>query len=238
MWVDESGGAGPTDATAATDDAANLPEMTVTVEGEDYTADVNFDIDDDGVQDTAVIEHSDGSGQAFVDNDGDGSADEYIQLDAEGNVVAHAEYDEASGDWISVEPGGSGGSGDIGTQTGAGGAITADMPNGEREVGPATVDTDSDGVNDTAVVDAGDGSTIAFTDVDGDGSADVAVVIDEHGDSVVYEHAGDGEWTEVEGAGAADQPEGGNDSAWGGGREPVEGVAKIDSATGQWISQN
>ncbi|PXY34725.1 hypothetical protein DI005_01995 [Prauserella sp. PE36] len=228
MWVDESGGSDATDTTGTSD------EMTITVEGEDYSADVNFDINEDGVEDTAVIEHADGSGQAFVDNDGDGEADEYIALDAQGEVVAHAEYDQASGEWVSIDPGGHGGD-STDTQTGAGGTITADMPEGDVEVGPATVDTNEDGVNDTAVVEDGSGNTIAFTDVDGDGQADVAVVIGPDGESTVLEHTGDGEWTEAGGtAGAA----GGSDSLWGGGTDTVEGVAKIDSATGQWISQN
>lgn len=231
MWVDETGATDTSDAAGATD------EMTVTVEGEEYSAEVNFDIDEDGVEDTAIIEHADGSGQAFVDSDGDGEADEYIKLDAQGQVVAHAEYDEASGDWVAVEPGGTGDQADPDAQTGAGGTITADMPDGEVEVGPATVDTNEDGVNDTAVVEDADGNTIAFTDSDGDGDADVAVIIDPNGESTVYEHTGDGEWTQVEGA--SDGGTGGSDSLWGGaGHEPVEGVAKIDSATGQWISQN
>ncbi|EHR53833.1 hypothetical protein SacmaDRAFT_5719 [Saccharomonospora marina XMU15] len=223
MWVDESGATDATDATGTSD------ELTVTVEGEEYSADINFDIDDDGVNDTAVIEHADGSGQAFVDNDGDGAADEYIALDANGDLVAHATYDEASGDWVSVEPGGSGDSGE--SQTGAGGTITADLPEGDVEVGPATVDTDHDGVNDTAVVEDSDGTTMAFTDEDGDGQADIAVMIDADGGSTVYEHTGDGEWTET----GATAP--GSDEAWGG-FDTVEGVAKIDSGTGQWISQN
>ncbi|NIJ15050.1 hypothetical protein FHU38_005458 [Saccharomonospora amisosensis] len=223
MWVDESG------ATDATDATGTSEELTVTVEGEEYSADINFDIDDDGVNDTAVIEHADGSGQAFVDNDGDGAADEYIALDANGDLVAHATYDEASGDWVSVEPGGSGDSGE--SQTGAGGTITADLPEGDVEVGPATVDTDHDGVNDTAVVEDSDGTTMAFTDEDGDGQADIAVMIDADGGSTVYEHTGDGEWTETDGSAP------GSDEAWGG-FDTVEGVAKIDSGTGQWISQN
>ncbi|PXY31595.1 DUF6802 family protein [Prauserella muralis] len=229
MWVDESGGADATDPAGASED------MTITVEGEDYSADVNFDINEDGVEDTAVIEHADGSTQAFVDNDGDGDADEYIALDAQGQTTAHAQYDDASGDWVSVEPGRPGGDGGgTDTQTGAGGTITADMPSGDVEVGPATVDTDNDGVNDTAVVEDGD-TTIAFTDSDGDGEADVAVLIDAEGNSVTLEHTGDGEWTET---GSSSGAAAGSDSLWGGGHDTVEGVAKIDSATGQWISQN
>ncbi|MEU6644973.1 hypothetical protein ABZ863_20755 [Saccharomonospora sp. NPDC046836] len=228
MWVDENGGSDTGDTTGTSD------EMSVTVDGEDYSADVNFDIDEDGVNDTALIEHSDGSGQAFIDNNGDGEADEYIAIDAQGDIVAHASYDEASGDWVSIESGDPGA--DAGeTQTSSGGVITADMPQGDVEVGPATVDTDSDGVNDTAVVEDGSGNTIAFTDVDGDGEADVAVVIGPDGESTVLEHTGDGEWTEKgSGSGVA----AGSDSLWGGGQQAVEGVAKIDSTTGQWISQN
>ncbi|MBK1784654.1 hypothetical protein [Prauserella cavernicola] len=232
MWVDESGSSDTTDATGTSD------EMTITVDGEEYSADVNFDINEDGVEDTAVIEQADGSGQAFVDVDGDGVADEYIALDAQGEVVAHAEFDEASGDWVSVEPGAPGGD-STDQQTSAGGTITADFPEGELQVGPATVDTNEDGVNDTAVVEDESGNTVAFTDVDGDGEADVAVVIGPDGQSTVLEHTGDGEWSETGGTGASAGSDS-SDSLWGGsgGQDTVEGVAKIDSATGQWISQN
>ncbi|WP_216212010.1 hypothetical protein [Amycolatopsis aidingensis] len=239
MWVDETGGADTVDTTGAT---GTPDEMTVTVEGEDYTAEVNFDINEDGVDDTALIEREDGSVQAFVDVDGDGDADEYVQLDADGNLVTHAAYDEAGGDWVSTEPGTTGGTGtDTDTQTGSDGPMTADLPDGEAEVGPATVDTNHDGVNDTAVVQDDSGNTIGFTDVDGDGDADVAVVIDQTGESTTYEHTGDGQWTETETAGrvAGEPADAAGDAAWGGGgQQPVEGVARIDSATGQWISQN
>lgn len=243
MWVDESGATDTTGTTAGSD------EMAVSVEGEEYVAEINFDIDEDGVEDTAIVEHADGTGQAFVDDDGDGAADEYLRLDAQGNVVTHAEYDKASGDWVSVEPGDTGDSGD--TQTGSAGPMTADLPDGETEVGPATVDTNDDGINDTAVVEDETGNTAAFTDVDGDGAADVAVIIDQNGDSTTYEHTGDGEWTETASSsnavGNTGVAAGAADSAWGGGGheaggvdqvDRVEGVARIDSATGQWISQN
>jgi hypothetical protein len=236
VWVDESGATDTTGTTGSSD------EITVSVEGEEYVAEINFDIDDDGVEDTAIIEHTDGSGQAFVDADGDGQADEYLQLDTQGEVVTHAEFDEASGDWVSIDPG-TGDSND--TQTGAAGPMTADLPDGQVEVGPATVDTNDDGVNDTAVVQDETGATTAFTDVDADGEADVAVIIDQNGDSTTYEHTGDGEWTEtgatsnaVGGTGIA---AGASDAAWGvvqENTEHVEGVARIDSTTGQWISQN
>ncbi|OQO90637.1 hypothetical protein B1813_13855 [Saccharomonospora piscinae] len=230
MWVEESGG------TEATGPEGTSEDLLITVEGEDYSAEINFDMDEDGVADTALIEREDGSVQAFVDTDGDGDADGYLAMNAQGETVAYAEYDDASGDWVGEESGGTGPD-DTETQTSAG-TITADLPGGETEVGPATVDTDHDGVNDTAVVTTDDGTTLAFTDADGDGEADVAVEIDETGAATTYEHTGDGEWTEVDsvtpsGADGAS----GEDSAWGA-PAPLEGVARIDSATGQWISQN
>ena len=232
MWVEESGGAEVPGPEGTSD------ELLITVEGEQYAAELNLDIDEDGVADTAVIEHADGTVQAFVDEDGDGEADAYLVLDEQRNVTVCAEYDEDTGNWVG-EPAGSGGA-DAETQASTGATITADLPDGDVEVGPATVDTDEDGVNDTAVVTTEDGTTLAFTDVDGDGDADVLVEIDGGGNAVTYEHTGDGEWVEVDSvspAGSAGVGDGGADSAWGR-PEPLEGVARIDATTGQWISQN
>ncbi len=242
MWVDESGG---TDTEAGTSAEA----VTVNVDGEEYQAELNYDLDEDGVNDAAVIQHEDGTGQAFVDTDGDGEADQYAVLDENGKVVQEAVYDEASGAW--VEAGGTGGDD---SDAGTSGSMHADMPSGDVEVGPPTIDTDGDGNPDTAVVQTEDGRTIAFTDKDGDGNADIAVETDSSGNTTTYEHTGPGQWTEVNsgvvnpdiGAGAAfantpaaavGDPAG--DAAWGGaGTETLEGVAKIDSTTGQWISPN
>lgn len=253
MWVDDTAGDDPTGNSTGTDD------MTITVGEDEYSAEVNFDIDEDGVQDTAVIERDDGSTQAFVDEDGDGEADGYLKLDADGNLIAEAEYDEAGGEWVSTENGHDTG-GDTDTRTSSGG-MTADMPSGEVAVGQPTVDTNDDGVADTAVVEDGEGNTMMFTDVDGDGEADVAVVITSSGDSTTYEHSGDGEWTEIDspdvgssyvtgGSGAAAAAGVGSDGSdgadgwggiagWGGSdSQHVAGVAHIDPATGQWISPN
>ncbi|CAM2778682.1 hypothetical protein SAXI111661_00960 [Saccharomonospora xinjiangensis] len=233
MWAEESGG------TEATGPEGTSDDMLITVEGEEYSAEINYDMDEDGVADTAVIQHEDGSLQAFVDEDGDGDADAYVALDTQGNAVAVADYDDATGDWVGeAEAGGSPGGDSADTQASTGGTITADFGEGDVEVGHATVDTDQDGVNDTAVVAADDGTTLAFTDEDGDGEADVALEIDSHGNAVTYEHSGDGEWVEIDSVSPAgtDGADSG-DSAWGR-PEPLEGVARIDSATGQWISQN
>ncbi|OLT45497.1 hypothetical protein BJF85_18675 [Saccharomonospora sp. CUA-673] len=239
MWVDD----GTADTTSTAED------ITVTVEGEEYTAELNTDLSGDGVYDAAVVEHDDGSAQLFADSNGDGEADLYAQADSGGNIVVEAEYNAERGAWVEMSEDGP--SSDAPERdAGAGGTITADLGDGDMEVGPATIDTNEDGTNDTAIVETEDGTTIAFTDADGDGQADVAVVIDENGNQTVLETDGDGEWTETTGTGApagesaaAPMAQAGSAGAeWGDGTQPVgagvEGVAKIDSATGQWISQN
>jgi hypothetical protein len=207
--------------------------MTVHVDGQDYSAQVNYDLDHDGVNDTAIVDHTDGTAQVFGDTNHDGVADHYAVLDQNGKVVETATYDQASGQWIEA---GAGHGGD--QQTDSSGTIHADMPKGDVVVGPATIDTDHDGKNDTAVVQTNDGGTIAYTDKDGDGQADVAVEIDANGNATTYEHTGKGEWTEQP-SGLMSEAAPDSDAAWGGGgTQTLEGVAKIDSGTGQWISPN
>lgn len=253
MYVDESGG---------TDETVTSEEMTVTVDGQDYQADMNADLDDDGVNDTAMVANEDGTRSVYVDSDADGAADRYAEVDSSGQVVAAAEYDSASGEWVAADPSLGGGSdgGESGrpgdtqtsddTSTGSGGIMTANLPKGEVEVGPATVDTNHDGVNDTAVTEDPDGTTYYFTDVNGDGEADYVVVIEPDGGSTALEHQGGGEWKQVD-TGAAPPSgvtgtttktdlagmftSGAPDATAATG---VEGVAKIDAFTGQWISQN
>ena len=233
MWVDESGGS---------DTSASGPEaMTVHVDGQEYQAEVNYDLNHDGVNDTAIIEHDDGTSQAFVDSNHDGQADEYAVLDANGHVVEQAVYDEHSGQWIESHGGGHDDSGTGGRDDSSGGHIHADMPDGEVDAGVATIDTDHDGHNDTAIVETKSGGTIAFTDKDGDGEADVAIQTEADGTTTTFEHTGPGQWTQVSSglmdSGAENDPAG--DAEWGGaGTQVLEGVARIDSGTGQWISPN
>jgi hypothetical protein len=205
--------------TTDTDTDTGQDDLTVEIEGEEYVAEENYDMDGDGANDTAVVETEDGY-LAFGDTDGDGTADVAVQYDEDGNVVAGAEYDATTGEWTAEEvetlptPTGDGaddstGSSDDTTDTsgtddyddtsGAGGEnITVDMPGEDVDAGPATYDTDNDGENDTAVVTDADGTTYAFTDVDGDGEADQAVIIESDGDVTVAEHTGEDEWTTTE----------------------------------------
>jgi hypothetical protein len=231
MWVDESGGS----------DASGPDAMTVHVDGQEYQAEVNYDLNEDGVNDTAIIEHDDGTSQAFVDTNHDGEADQYAVLDASGHVVEQATYDEASGEWVESHGGGHDDSGTTGRDDGSGGHIHADTPDGEIDAGVATIDTNHDGHNDTAIVETKSGGTIAFTDKDGDGEADIAVQTEADGTTTTFEHSGPGQWTEVS-SGLMDSGSDGDpasDAAWGeAGTQTLEGVARIDSGTGQWISPN
>ncbi|WP_424183549.1 DUF6802 family protein [Actinokineospora sp. G85] len=216
MYVDESG-ADATDTT--TDETQDV--LTVEVGGEEYEVTENYDFDQDGDNDAAVVQNEDGY-MAFSDSDGDGSADTMVQLDADGNVLAAAEYDETSGQWVEADPGSvANPSGDGADDSGStaptsrdedasptatpagsggseGGEILVDTPQGDVTAGAAQYDADGDGVNDTAVVTDESGTTYAFTDVDGDGSADQAVVIEADGGVTVATHSGDDEWTTVE----------------------------------------
>ncbi|MEV6448749.1 hypothetical protein [Amycolatopsis sp. NPDC051716] len=231
MWVDESGGS---DTDASSPDA-----MHVHVDGQEYQAEVNYDVNEDGVNDTAIIEHDDGSAQAFIDTNHDGEADHYAVLDENGKVVEQAVYDEASGQW--VHDGAGSGHDDSGTgrDDSSGGHIHADLPDGEVDAGVATIDTDHDGHNDTAIVETKSGGTIAFTDKDGDGEADIAVQTESDGTTTTFEHAGPGQWTEVSSGLMNAESDPAADAAWGeAGTQTLEGVARIDSGTGQWISPN
>lgn len=235
MYVDETG---------ATDG-----ELKVTVEDEEYTAEATYDLNDDGIDESAVVETDDGGHLAFSDTDGDGDADLMSTFDKDGELVGQARFDERSGEWITVDPG------DDHTQqtnSNAGRTITVDVEGGpDQNVGPATEDTDGDGRADTAVVKDGDGDTWLFTDSDGDGKADIATEITAAGEVTMSKHTGDDEWTEVEhgkidstGKYVPDSKNGlDSDEVWAGGpsseeKVTVSGVVRIDSVTGQWISPN
>ncbi len=219
MYVDETGA--DVDTTDAGAEAAH-DELTVEVGGEEYEVAENYDYDQDGENDAAVVQTEDGY-MSFHDTDGDGTADTMVELDAEGNVTGAAEYDETSGEWAAADPNSietpSGGgaddagtgsdtgsdtttttdSGDDSTGTDASGeSMTVDTAEGDMQVGPAEYDADGDGTNETAVVTDEQGNTYAFSDTDGDGEADQAVVIEADGDVTVAAHTGEDEWTTVE----------------------------------------
>ena len=249
MYVDETGG---------TEETVTSEEMTVTVEGTEYNAELNADLDQDGSADASVIDNADGTKSVYVDTDGDNAADAYAEVSSTGEIVAEARFDEATGEWVAVDPSapsaeptdtGSTPPSDTPTSdessTGGGDVMKAELPSGEVEVGPATLDTNEDGVNDTSVAEDPDGNTFYFTDVNNDGEADFVVVVGADGSTQALEHQGGGEWTPVDGASAPGTPSSGvadtaaaSFSGSSASTGPVEGVAKIDALSGQWISQN
>ncbi len=230
------------------------PELTVTVDGEDYQAEVTADLDSDGVDDTVIVETDDGA-IAFTDTDSDGQADLMTQLDADGDIVGQARFDEANGDWVQVDPsdrvesgvGGIGGIGDDPAGQTAGNSsdsITVDTPDGEVEVGAPTHDTDADGVNDTVVVKDSEGDTLIFTDADQDGDADFATEITGDGHVTVSENTGDGDWNVVERGHLDDHgqyqrdsltEDAAEESGWISSREPDADEVRVDPRTGDWV---
>ncbi|GAA5124303.1 DUF6802 family protein [Haloechinothrix salitolerans] len=256
MYVDESGGS---------DETVTSEDVTVTVDGQDYEVEKNADLDSDGHVDTAIVDNADNTRSAYIDEDGDGDADIYVEADERGNTIAEARFDEQAGEWVAIDPSApdqaTATAGPTDTHTsedtsGTGKSMTADMPRGEVEVGPATIDTNEDGVNDTAVTKDDEGNTFYFTDVDSDGEADYALVVESDGTTVALKHTGDGRWEPVDTG--ATQTSGGNggepgeDTGSGIGEAigdaaqesvsgittNIEGVAKIDPYTGQWLSPN
>ena len=171
-------------------------DIKVTVDGEEYTAEANYDLDGDGLDETVAVMTDDGY-VAYIDENADGHADLMQSISNEGQVLDQARFHADTGEWTAEtphqHPGGAGdGRPDDGKQ------MVMDTPQGDVQVGPATEDTNSDGIADTAVVQSDNGNTVLVTDVDGDGSADQVVEITQTGDVTISHHTGDGEWTVVE----------------------------------------
>ncbi|MGW3471194.1 DUF6802 family protein [Saccharopolyspora sp. NPDC000995] len=171
-------------------------DIKVTVEGDEYTAEANYDFDGDGIDDTVAVMTDDGF-VAYIDDDGDGQADVMQTINADGVVVEQARYDAGTGHWTGEAPQQHPGGADPHDQN-HGRSMVIDTPQGDMQVGPATEDTNQDGIADTAVVETETGGTMLVTDVDGDGSADQVVEISQTGDVTISHHTGDGQWTVVE----------------------------------------
>ncbi|MEB3371190.1 DUF6802 family protein [Saccharopolyspora mangrovi] len=171
-------------------------DIKVTVDGEEYTAEANYDLDGDGLDETVAVMTDDGF-VAYIDENADGQADLMQTITRDGQVLDQARFHADSGEWTAETP-----------QQHPGGTaedhpddpkqMVIDTPQGDVQVGPATEDSNSDGVADTAVVQSENGNTVLVTDVDGDGSADQVVEITQAGGVTISHHTGDGQWTVVE----------------------------------------
>jgi hypothetical protein len=237
------------------DDSGGDHEIRVEVDGQEYTAGENYDYDHDGQLDSTVVDSGDGQHIVYADTDHNGDADLLTTIGGDGHVVEQARFDPNTGQWVEVVgPHGTDAAGDGPRHPGD---IVVDTPEGGKNAGPATEDTDGDGRPDTAVGHDDKGDTWLYTDTDGDGRADVAVEITGTGEVTVFQHASDHQWTESErghldadGHYSQDATTGttptdpADDSIWdetppsGTGGRYVEGVVRIDSTTGQWISLN
>jgi hypothetical protein len=171
-------------------------DIKVTVDGEDYTAEANFDLDADGMDDTIAVMTEDGY-VAYIDEDHDGHADVMQTIDGDGQVTQQARFHEDTGEWTGERPGQNPSPGRENADQ-HDRQLVIDTPQGDEQVGMPTEDTNSDGVADTAVVEGRDGATMMVTDVDGDGSADQVVEISTSGDVKISHHTGEGQWTVVE----------------------------------------
>jgi hypothetical protein len=159
-------------------------EVKVTVDGEEYEAIATVDANHDGQNDSATVSTDDGS-IMFTDLDGDGQADLMTQYNLDGDVIGQASFDAETGEWVHQE-----------TDPGS---LVVDLPGGgHADLGPATHDTDNDGVNDTLVTTDAAGNTILVTDVDEDGTADQLTEITSKGGVTVAKHTTDSDWTIVE----------------------------------------
>jgi hypothetical protein len=176
--------------------------VEVSSQGETYELDAQYDLDHDGVDDSAVVGHADGSSTTYTDTDGDGDADYKVTVNDEGQVTDQERHDESSDTWVGMNEDAHAENAD--TAAADGEHVMVDTGHGEVDAGAARYDVDNDGVKDTAVVTDEDGDRMYLTDVDGDGEADVATEVDVDGNVVVYTESGaDGDW-EVAEAGHVD----------------------------------
>ncbi|WP_199740555.1 DUF6802 family protein [Saccharopolyspora rhizosphaerae] len=171
-------------------------DIKVTIDGEEYTAEANYDLDGDGLDETVAVMTDEGF-VAYIDEDADGQADLVQTITRDGQVLDQTRFHEDSGEWTpeapQQHPGGTGEPRPDDAEQ-----MVIDTPQGDVQVGPATEDSNSDGVADTAVVQSENGNTVLVTDVDGDGSADQVVEINQTGGVTISHHTGDGQWTVVE----------------------------------------
>jgi hypothetical protein len=99
-----TGDGADTEADADADYEAGEDDITVDVPGEDVNAGpATYDSNDDGENDTAVVNGEDGTTYVFTDTNGDGQADEAAVITPDGDVTiaSHTGDDE----WTVIDEG-------------------------------------------------------------------------------------------------------------------------------------
>jgi len=170
----------------------------------------NQDLDGDGVSESVAVRTQDGHVLIVSDTDADGAADQLIDIDPDtGHALWMAQ--DAHGQWAQTQHGHVDGSGalvvdETGKASGAElpsgmtGEEQLTVPVGGRHVaaGPATIDSDGDGVADTVSVPGVGGSTQYYQDADGDGVADRAWTVNLDGTrSAEYSIDATGRWVQT-----------------------------------------
>ncbi|SDN24413.1 hypothetical protein SAMN04489726_5690 [Allokutzneria albata] len=228
-------------------------DIKVSVDGDEYTAEATSDLNNDGIEDTAMVSTDDGY-LSFTDTDNDGRADLMRTLNEKGDVVGSAKFDGATGEWVSDQKGGGRLPDERQGLYGAGSGMVVHGPDGDHRVEGQLVDTNNDGKGDTVTVTDAQGNSVIYADTDADGDAELSTTITKDGQVIVKENTKGGDWVvvdqeklgavgdgEVQTATTAEEAES-SDSGWGLNEEaePVERPSenktiKVDPKSGQWI---
>lgn len=182
------------------------PAIGVTVPGSTVAVTVgppDQDIDGDGVAESVAVRAPDGHLLIVSDIDADGTADQMIDVDQESGRVSWMTLDDDGG-WVVAQHGHVTPEGDLevdgqgpadGLANPNPGTVTVSVDGRTFPAGPASIDTDGDGVADTVAVPGVGGSTQYYQDSDGDGIADRAWTV--HADGArgeEYRIDDDGQW--------------------------------------------
>lgn len=177
------------------------------------------DLDGDGVAESVAVRAEDGHVLIVSDTDADGAADHLVDIDPD-TGEAHWMTISADGEWTETQHGHVNADGalvvdgrtDGDDQQPADGPdrmanedqVTVSVNGQEIPAGPATIDSDGDGVPDTVAVPGVGGSTQFYQDSTGDGVADRAWTVHADGTrSAVYVIEESGKWVQLEVAAGA-----------------------------------
>jgi len=144
------------------------------------------DLDGDGVAESVAVRTEAGEILMLSDTDADGEPDQLIQVDPRTGAATWAVPDDHGG-WQVVQTGHLQADGSLLvddyqlTSTPAHENVEVAVGGESFDAGPATIDTDGDGVPDTVAVAGPAGATLFYQDADGDGTADKAWSTDSAG---------------------------------------------------------
>lgn len=133
MYIEETG--------ADDGSIGHYGDIRIDGEGGSYSVEANYDFDGDGVDDAARITTDQGF-TAYVDEDHDGRADLARTSDHREAALGQSRFDPATGRWLPEQPAPTP---PLGASARAENSLVLDTPQGLRDVGPATEDTNGNG---------------------------------------------------------------------------------------------